>query len=69
MVVVNFKRYGTDSRVLSRIFSLGEKILKGMVGGGGCTRRPHLSRGGLGACPPPITFLYFEPFESGFEAF
>ena len=34
MVSVIVAFYRVDFRVLSRIFSLGEKILKGMVGGG-----------------------------------
>ena len=52
-----------NSRVLSRIFGLGGKMLKVIVDGG-CTHRPQFSRGVRGQ-----EFLNFEPSESGSEAF
>ena len=54
-------------RVLSRIFSLGEKILKGMVDA--VVGRTFV--GGSGGMPPlpPRNLKNFEPSESGSEAF
>ena len=59
-------------RVLSRIFSLGEKIRLeiaggwGGGGGGGCSHRLEFSRGVWGHVPPE-KFCHFEPCESGSE--
>ena len=47
------------SRVLFRIFCLGEKIRVEIDGGWGvCGRRPLFSRVGLGACPPRKFFNF-----------
>ena len=56
----------TPNRALSRILSLGEKILEVMVGGG----RAGIGRsllGGSGGMPHPEYFFNFEPSESGSE--
>ena len=60
-------QFMTD-RVLSTIFSLGEKIrLEIDWGGGGCGHRLEFSRGSGGMSPEK--FCNFEPCESGSEVF
>ena len=59
-VHVKLARGHIYSRVLSRIFGLGGKMLKVIVDGG-CSHRPQFSRGVWGHAPPQN----FEASESG----
>ena len=45
-----------QDRILSKIFSLGEKI-RSVGAQGGCSCRPELSRGVWGHAPPPEFFF------------